>query len=54
MSHFCTGSEYPTTDFPLASTCALELTLASKFHNDYEMFKDKLVYNHGGFGMHAL
>lgn len=66
---FCTGSEYPpplgfdrqitirftaSSDFPLASTCALELTVPSKFFNDVETFKQKLVYgllNHGGFGM---
>jgi len=68
MLNFCTGSEYPPilgfsnpieirfdpdNDFPTASTCALQLTLPTKF-SDYNMFKEKIAYamfNHGGFGM---
>ncbi len=66
---FFTGAEYPpplgfdlepmirfstVSDFPLASRCALELTLPTKFYNDYTMFKEKMIYglcNHGGFGL---
>lgn len=66
---FCTGSKYPpplgfgqpitirfdgNTDWPLASTCALQLTLPSKFHNNCSKFKDNIAFallNHGGFGL---
>lgn len=66
---FCTGSEYPpplgfenpitvrfdpNTDWPMASTCAFQLTLPTKFHNDFEKFRDNVVFgvlNHGGFGL---
>ena len=40
--------------FPLASTCALELTLPMKYHDDPTAFLDKVVFgmkNHGGFGL---
>ncbi|XP_064398957.1 uncharacterized protein LOC135345463 [Halichondria panicea] len=42
-----------TNVFPTSSTCALELTLPSKYYNNPEEFKKKMVYgmkNHGGFG----
>ena len=57
MLSFCTGSKYPpplgfdepitvrfdpNSEWPLASTCALQLTLPSKFHNNSSKFKDKL------------
>ena len=66
MLSFCTGSEYPpplgfdepitvrfdpNSDWPLASTCALQLTLPSKFHNNSSKFKDNVVFallNHAG------
>ena len=44
----------PVAEFPCASTCALELTLPTKFHNSPDMFKEKMIYallNHGGFGL---
>ena len=40
--------------FPNASTCALQLTLPTKYHNNEELFKEKMIYgmvNHGGFGL---
>ena len=43
----------PSNMFPTASTCALELTLPTKYHNQPHLFKEKMVYafkNHGGFG----
>ena len=66
---FCTGSEYPpplgfdspitmhfdsNTDWPLASTCSFQLILPTKFANNFEKFKDNVVFgllNHGGFGL---
>ena len=66
---FCTGSEYPpplsfdnpitvrfdsSTNWPLASTCALQLTLPTKFYDNFEKFRDNVVFgllNHGGFGL---
>ena len=66
---FFTGAEYPppqgfdespsirfnpTSEFPLASTCALELTLPTKFYDEPKLFKERMVYgiqNHGGFGL---
>ena len=39
--------------FPTASTCALTLTLPSRY-KEYTSFKDKMLYalaNHGGFGL---
>ena len=44
----------PTATFPTASTCALELTLPTKYHDNADMFHEKMLYglqNHGGFGM---
>ena len=40
--------------FPTASTCALELTLPTKYHDNEEVFREKIIYgmlNHGGFGL---
>lgn len=40
--------------YPTASTCAVELTLPTKYHLDYQCFKNALDYgflNHGGFGL---
>ena len=66
---FFSGAEYlPPTGFdngaemffdqesiyPTASTCALVLTLPTKYHNNPELFLHKMTYalqNHGGFGM---
>ena len=66
---FFTGSRYPppieydtqpTLNFksdamyPLASTCALQLTLPTMYHSDPTAFQDKVVFgmkNHGGFGL---
>ena len=42
-------------EFPTASSCALELTLPTKHHNNPDMFREKFVYalkHHGGFGLH--
>ena len=42
------------TEYPTASTCAFHLVLPTKHWNNYEAFKDKLVYGfkyHGGFGL---
>ena len=44
----------PLAEFPCASTCALELTLPTKYHDSPDMFKEKMIYallNHGGFGL---
>lgn len=67
--NFFTGTEYPpplgfdcpvsvhfhaTSDFPMASTCALQLTLPTKYYADVRTFNEKMVYgfaNHGGFGL---
>lgn len=41
-------------EFPTASTCALELTLPTKHHNNPALFSMKMLYalnNHGGFGL---
>lgn len=66
---FFTGAEYPpplgfdttasmwfdpTAEFPVASTCALQLTLPTKYFNHPESFRERMLYalqNHGGFGM---
>ncbi len=47
---------YNDTDpFPTASTCALILTLPTKYwNNEYAKFKENFIYaiaNHGGFGL---
>ena len=47
--YFNSENEYPT-----ASTCALHIVLPTKHWNDYNTFKDKMVYGlkyHGGFGL---
>ena len=39
--------------FPMASTCALELTLPSQYFNNATKFQERMAYamkNHGGFG----
>ena len=45
------GFDYPpcvrfsaTTIFPTASTCALELTLPTRYFNQPELFKEKITY----------
>ena len=46
--YFNAGAVYPT-----ASTCALHLTLPTKYYQQYEEFKAKMVQaltSHGGFG----
>lgn len=66
---YFTGAQYPPplgfdakaavrfnsiSPFPLASTCALELTLPTMFFDKPEVFKEKVAYalhNHGGFGL---
>ena len=65
---FITGAEYPpplgfdespgirfsTSEFPLASTCALELILPTKYYDKPELFKERMVcglQNHGDFGL---
>ena len=63
---FFTGAEYPPSlgfgipasvrfnsdsQFPLASTCALELTLPTMYYNNPVLFREKFIYgvkNHGG------
>lgn len=40
--------------FPTASTCALELTLPTKYYDQPQEFYKKISYamkNHGGFGL---
>ncbi len=40
--------------YPTASTCAVELTLPTQYHDDYDLFKEKLdtaFTCHGGFGL---
>ena len=40
---------------PTASTCALSLTLPTRYYNDPITFKKKMIFaimNHGGFGLH--
>jgi len=42
------------SQFPMASTCALQLTLPTLYHNQADLFQEKMVYalhNHGGFGL---
>lgn len=56
--NFFTGAEVPPSlgfhpatfqysevdnEFPTASTCALELTLPTKHHNEPDMFREKFV-----------
>ena len=66
---FFTGTEYPpalgfddivslkfnsTSEFPMASTCALDLILPTKYYLDENSFREKMIYgilNHGGFGI---
>ena len=66
--NFVTGSEYPpplgfddpisinfssSNVFPIASTCASQLTLPLVYFNNEGLFKEKVIYavmNHGGFG----
>ena len=43
-----------TTKYPMASTCALELTLPT-CHESYDAFEVHVSYgflNHGGFGLY--
>ena len=67
---FFTGSEYPPplrflctpslrftleSEFPLSSTCALELTLPTEHYDNPLLFREKMIYaikNHGGFGLY--
>ena len=66
---FFTGTEYPppggfqvpasinfnpTSEFPLASTCAIQLTLPTQHYDNPERFFERMVYgiaNHGRFGL---
>jgi hypothetical protein len=41
--------------FPTASTCGIVLTLPTQYHDNYRLFKEKMVFAlkyHGGFGLH--
>ena len=67
--NFFTGSDYPpplgfnidpilrfsnTNELPTASTCALEITLPTKFYKSPDDFHEKIIYafkNHGGLGL---
>lgn len=42
------------TILPTASTCALSLTLPTRYHNNPPTFEEKIfaILNHGGFGLH--
>lgn len=68
LSFFTGASQIPPTGFdiastlnfnsiniyPTASTCALTLTLPTKYHSSYLLFKEKVLFafcNHGGFGL---
>ena len=49
----CTLSFNRDIVYPTASTCALEMTLPTRYHDNYELFKQKMVQGllwHGGFG----
>lgn len=66
---FFTGTEYPPplgfdteptlrfsnySEYPTASTCALELTIPTKYYDSPRDFHEKMIYglkNHGGFGL---
>lgn len=42
----------PASDFPMASTCALQLILPTKYHDEETLFPRVYgISNHGGFGM---
>ena len=50
----CTLNFNSSAVYPTASTCALLLTLPTKYYEDYYHFKDKMFFglmNHGGFGL---
>lgn len=50
----CTLNFSPSNMYPTASTCALVLTLPTRHHGNYAMFREKMLYgfaNHGGFGL---
>ena len=52
----CPASLYfcPISQFPTASTCALQSTLPTTHYNNAVLFKEKILYafhNHGGFGL---
>ena len=52
--HGCTLNFSSSSIFPTASTCALTLTLPTKYYDNYHEFKEKVMfgfYNHGGFGL---
>ncbi len=68
LSFFCGASKIPPLGFdstpalsfsdsaiyPTASTCALHLTLPTKYHSNYSLFKEKMtqaITCHRGFGM---
>ncbi len=68
VKFFCGASKIPPLGFdstpalsfsdsaiyPTASTCALHLTLPTKYHSNYSLFKEKMtqaITCHGGFGM---
>ncbi len=42
-----------TNHFPTASTCAVQLTLPTKYHdyNDFKSVMDTAMKMHGGFGL---
>lgn len=50
----CTFNVSPTNVYPTASTCALVLTLPTRYHDSYETFRKHMLFaffNHGGFGL---
>ena len=67
--NFFTGTDYPPplgfdspvrvyfdaeTPLPMASTCALQLTIPTMYCDDKNKFEERMIYgflNHGGFGM---
>ena len=68
LSFFTVGETIPPTGYdakpslrfsrsnvlPIASTCALSLTLPTRYFDDPVMFKAKMIFgfmNHGGFGL---
>ena len=68
--NFFSGSAYPppmgfdapasihfncTSEFPLATTCAIQLILPTKHYDNPGVFRERMIYamtNHGGFGLH--
>ena len=50
----CTLNFSTTNLYPTASTCALVLTLPTRYHDNYEAFRKNMLFaffNNGGFGL---